>query len=296
MNRGRSDRGRHQRRRARDEAVESHRHPARGAAQDDADQAADLEATDLRQHVDAVVGVGPIQREGAPHGVDLAPPAVVIHAGAASGNSLGVRAGDRRGDRARRRRVADAHLTGRDQIGARIDRARDQPRTALDRGLRLRVRHGGTARHVRGAGGERTANQLLIALRRAADRVGHTKVRDDHARRAVARKDIDRGAAADEVLDHLRGHRLRIGAHALRDDAVIRGEGKDHRLRHARRRPPQREHPHSQLLEPTQAAGRLRQRVEMALGLGGSGRGRRDDRLDQRAQAAHRRTSFTVSG
>jgi len=55
--RGRDRRG-HQRGRAGDEAVQRHRHAARRAAEDDADEAADLEAADLRQHVQTVVAVG----------------------------------------------------------------------------------------------------------------------------------------------------------------------------------------------------------------------------------------------
>src|SRR5439155_1758076 len=74
---------------------------------------------------------------------------------------------------------------------------------------------------------------------RARDRVGHAEVGDDDARPRLAREDVHRGSAPQEVFDHLRGHDLRIGADALGDHAVVGCEGEDHRSLDARRPVPQ---------------------------------------------------------
>ena len=49
------------------------------------------------------------------------------------------------------------------------------------------------------------------------------------SRARLAGEHIDRGAAAQEVLDHLRRHDLRVRAHPFGDDAVIGGQREDHR-------------------------------------------------------------------
>ncbi len=62
-----------------------------------------------------------------------------------------------------------------------------------------------------------------------ASGAGHSDVRDDDLGARPAGEHIDRGAAAQEVLDHLRRHDLRVGAHPFGDDAVIAGQREDHR-------------------------------------------------------------------
>ena len=73
-------------------------------------------------------------------------------------------------------------------------------------------RHRGPAGHVRGAG-----RDLAVAqIRMPGQRRRHAEVRHHDARARVAREHVDRRAAAQEVLDHLRGDDLGIGAHPLR--------------------------------------------------------------------------------
>ena len=71
---------------------------------------------------------------------------------------------------------------------------------------------------------------------------------------------IDGSAAGDEVRDHLRRHRRRIGGDAARRDAVVAGEHHDARALQPRRMPalPGGE-PDRQLLEPAERARRLGQ-------------------------------------
>ena len=94
-------------------------------------------------------------------------------------------------------------------------------------------------------------------------RRGDAEIRHDDPGADVAREDVDRGAAPREVLDHLRGDRLGVGAHALRRDAVVGGEGEDHGRLDARQRVA-RDHddPHGQLLQAAEAPARLREAVE----------------------------------
>src|SRR5438094_3069830 len=122
-----------QRRRPGDEPGEPDRDAPRRAREDHAREAADLVAADLRQHVEPVAGVRPVDVERAAHHGDLARERRVIHTGAAPGHLLGGRAGHRGGDRAGRRRVADPHLAGPDQVRARVQRLVGEPRAGLDR-------------------------------------------------------------------------------------------------------------------------------------------------------------------
>jgi hypothetical protein len=102
-------------------------------------------------------------------------------------------------------------------------------------------------------------------------RCGHAEVGHHDAGADLPGEDVDRGATVQEVLDHLRGHGLRVGAHPLGDDAVIGREGEDHWLRHARRPAGERDQAHGQLLQPSETTGRLGQGVEVTLGLGRRG-------------------------
>ena len=105
---------------------------------------------------------------------------------------------------------------------------------------------------------------------------------------ACAGQHVDRRAAAQEVLDHLRGHRLRIGAHALGDDAVVGGQREDHGRGHARGPAGEGDQPDGQLFEAAQAAGRLGQRVQVTPGLGGGGLVGAADRLTELRESVHR--------
>ena len=90
---------------------------------------------------------------------------------------------------------------------------------------------------------------------------------DDLAHAEHARHDAHRGAAGQEVAHHLRGDRLRITGHPLRDHAVIAGRD-DHR-----RAPDDgpfgaedAREPDRHLLDPAQAARRLGQGQVPGLG------------------------------
>ena len=270
---------------ARDKAVEDHGDAAGGAGEDHADEPGDLKAADLGEDVQTITRVGDVHGERAADDVHLTGERRVVHAGAAARDALGAGARDRRGDRARRGGVADPHLAGREEIGARVERLLREPRAGLERLQRLCARHRRAPREIGGAGCDRAG----VEPGRARDRVRHAEVRDDHARLGLTREDVHRGAATQEGFDHLHGHDLRVRAHALGDDAVVGGEGEDVGPLDARRPAGERGEARGDLLEPPQASGRLRQAVEVALRLGESPGRRGRDRATEPGE--HRRTS-----
>src|SRR5438309_2136195 len=107
---------------ARDKAVEDHGDAAGGAGEEHADEPGDLKAADLGEDVQTITRVGDVHGERAADDVHLTGERRVVHAGAAARDALGAGARDRRGDRARRGGVADPHLAGREEIGARVER------------------------------------------------------------------------------------------------------------------------------------------------------------------------------
>src|SRR5260370_19426772 len=135
-----------------------------------------------------------------------------------------------------------------------------------------------------------------LSRSQTADGVGDTEVGDDDAGAAVAREHVDGGAAAQEILHHLGGHRRRIRAHAFGRHTVVGREREDHGLRHVRRRAGQRGEPRGQLLETAKAARRLRHRVESASGVARGLGCRGGDGITERGDGDHVRTSFTLSG
>src|SRR5207244_4530673 len=106
-------------------------------------------------------------------------------------------------------------------------------------------------------------------------------------RAGLAREHVDRGAAGEEVLDHLRGDRLRIGADALGNDPVVAREDEDDWALDPRRAAAQRGETHGEVLEPAEAARRLRQRVEMATRGDRGALVRRHDRVKELAERRH---------
>ena len=126
----------------------------------------------------------------------------------------------------------------------------DAPRRGVIAGPRVMLRVPGADRHV---GRPRRDRPSGAATPRSATT---TRAPD------LAREHVDRGAAAQEVLDHLRGHRLRIGAHALGRDPVVGGEREDHRVSIRGGLSGDHDQPHRELLEPPEAPRRLREAVE----------------------------------
>ena len=135
--RRRRERGRDERGAGGDEAVHGHRHPARRAREDHADEAGDLESTEGGEHCETIRGVRVIDRQRETDHADFPAPRGVVDAGAAPGDALDVGAGQCGRDRAGGRRVADAHLADRKEIRARLGGFFGERDPGLDRGDRL---------------------------------------------------------------------------------------------------------------------------------------------------------------
>ena len=157
--------------------------------------------------------------------LDLGGQPIIVQTGAASGHHGGRRPGHSGGDGAGGGGVADAHLSETEKIGAGGDFLLGHFESALDCRLRLLARHGGPDRHVLGA----TADLLQHKPLERAQFIGNAHVHHDHAGANVPRQDVDGSTAAQEVADHLRRDRLRVGADTLRHHAMIGGHHQDGR-------------------------------------------------------------------
>ena len=272
-----------QRRRAGDESVERDRHGPRGRRQDDANEPGDLEAADLREHVDRIAGIRPIHVEGAADRVDLSRERRIIDAGSPSRHLLHGRTGQGGCDRARRGRVADPHLAGADQIGAAVERVERELCALFDRGDRVRARHRRAARHVVRSGGDARLNETCARRAGCHD----TEVGHDESRSGLARQHVDRSAAPQEVLDHLGRDRLRIRADSFGDDAVVPREREDHGRIDRRGAAAEHREPHRKVLQPAETSRRLRQRVNVSPRLGRNVAGRRANRAKEPGEIRH---------
>ena len=233
--RGRLEPDRDQRRRARDEAVQDHREAVRGAGQDDADETGDLEAADLGERVERVARDPARSRSRArriastlrrrPAASTPVPGPVTLSAVAPVSAATSALA-------AVVLPIPISPVPTRSAPAARS--ASTSPMPASIACTRLRARHRGPARHVRRARRDPEVAQSGMPGQRGR----HAQVRHHHARARVAREHVDRGSAPEEILDHLRGDDLRIGAHALGDHAVIAREREDDRIAERRRAGP----------------------------------------------------------
>ena len=122
-------------------------------------------------------------------------------AGARSGPVGGGAAEQRVAEGGRRCRVGDAHLAERQHVDARLDRHH----AVGHRARAFLLAH----RRVLGEIAGRVVERHLVDSQVGVDRLAQL---------------VHRGAAGDEILHHLRGHRGRIGRDAARRDAVIAGE------------------------------------------------------------------------
>lgn len=241
-------------RRRRDEAVDENRHARVRRFDERARDHRDLEAAERGEHVERLARVR-VPLERAPEHRALVREARVVEARAAADARV-----DRHVEQAAhhargRRGVRDPHLAEADHVGAER-RVMPHARGARgERGERFVPRHRALLREVARAARDRGVDEL----RRSRQRRRDARIDDLEREARDAGERVDRRAARDEVRDHLRGHRLRIRAHAFGGDPVIAGEHDHRRARDARRA---RALDHAELqrerFETAEAAGRLR--------------------------------------
>jgi hypothetical protein len=160
-----------------------------------------------------------------------------LDAGAGPGPVRRIAALQGKADRRRRRGVGDPHLAQRQQLDAVLD-----------------------SHHTVGNG----ARAVVLAHRRASGEVFGRLIErhlvDPQIGIGHGRQLVDRTAAGDEVLHHLRRHIGRIGRDSARRDAMIAGKNADPRAVGARRVTalPQA-HPAGDFLQPAERSGGLGQ-------------------------------------
>ena len=271
-----------------------------GAGQDHADEPRDLQAADGGQDPEGVTGVRAVHGERLPDRLDLPYPHVFGHSRPAPRGHGRIGAGERRRERARGGRVADAHLTRPDAVR----------RFSVHEGRARRDRPDGLVASHRGALGDAAGprrhgtvdDRRVIGQGRSNAEIRHHDPGAD-----VPGKHVHPGAAPREVLDHLRGDCLGVGAHPLGGNAVVAGEREDHRGVDPRHRIARdHDNPDRQLLQPTQTPSRLRQAVEPSPSRHSQALVGRRDRGDKPFERRHSRRpppakpresgAFTVSG
>ena len=135
------------------------------------------------------------------------------------------------------------------------------------------------------------AGPIGLELGQAFRRLG-SEVIVIEAGEPLPREDRDGSAARGEVREHLRGDLRRVRADARSGHAVIGGRDDDRRReRPVGDVPEDRGDPARQLLEPPEAAERLRLRIERGRGGGRRPRISADDARDRLVEEAHTRRS-----
>ena len=206
-----------------DESVDDYRHAVGSGAEDDAGQAADLEAADL--------GRARRGRHACPAGwcgwprrmtSRLCLQGLGADAGAAADAVQQVGSGENREDGAAGGGVGDAHVAGAEQVGAVGDLGLGDFDAGFDAGDGLLAGHGRSFDHVGGAGAD-----LFVDHARDVNDGRDAHVDDAHLGARMPRQHVDAGAAGREVGDHLRRDFLRESADALGGDTVVAGHDDD---------------------------------------------------------------------
>src|SRR5205085_44866 len=130
---------------------------------------------------------------------ELAREAGVVDARTTPGDIVRGGAGEGGDERARRRRVADAHLADADEADTVARELRGELDADVDRGERLVARHRRSVREAGRAGGDATAPDLRQLRQLARD----AHVDDDDLRARLTTEHAHRGATGGEVEHHL---------------------------------------------------------------------------------------------
>ncbi|MCY1414452.1 hypothetical protein D9M71_299050 [compost metagenome] len=245
------EQGRH----AADEAIDQHADTLLRAGQISAGQRGDFQTAQAPQAVQRFANLS-MQGQGGFDGADLARHSGAVQAGAGTDQFVRLPIQQHAGQGAGRGSVADAHLAADEQLAASGSGTFGHHAADLQRRQALF----GTHRRRPGEVG-RTRRQLVLPdARQFRRRLDRAEVVHFQGRPQLARQHADRRASGGEVADHLPGHRLWIGRHALGDHAVIAGEDADpHPLQLRADAPLLGRQTHRQFLQLAEGAGRFGQ-------------------------------------
>ena len=194
---GRTNAVRNQCSRARDESVKHDDPTCLRSAQDDADQHTNLKSPDFGEYVEAVGSVRSVGRQRPFDHCDFALELFVVAAGSASRHVSRRHPSDRRGDGRSRGRIADAHVSGSDQVRSGLSRFKGERHASPNASLRLLARHGGTTRHVLRASTDRNNPQpRMVRQRRCDPGINDCQIDACHARHHIDRRAVLRGSSS----------------------------------------------------------------------------------------------------
>ena len=203
---------------AADEAVHEGGHIFQRTAKEHTAQPGNIKASQLCQHVQRVGGVGVVDSDTALNGVDLAAQSRVRQPRAAPGHLGSGAVKQHGGHGARRRCIADAHFSGRQQLNA-LRLLRTDKRNARRDGLHgLGAGHGRTLCKVPRAGGDAAVHHAGHGCARDAHVDGHDGATGSGGHPA------DTGAPRGKVHRHGAGDAGVGLADALCHDAVVSAE------------------------------------------------------------------------
>jgi UDP-glucose:(heptosyl)LPS alpha-1,3-glucosyltransferase len=208
------------------EAIEQHRYAARCALNVVARHCRDFQATDLCEPVDAIGRLARLcANKRALYHLDLAGTTRIVEPGTMTNDIVGRCMGQRTHQTRRGSGVADAHVTGNQQVSARFCVGGRVRCSDTDCAFRFGARHGRASSEIRGT---RTHPRVGHAIQRN-ERICNANVDNREARAQSTSKHVDRRAATREIGHHLRGDFRWIGRHAASGDAMVCGEYGDRR-------------------------------------------------------------------
>ena len=200
------------------EAVQHHEAAMRRRAEDDAGDAADLKAADLREDIDAVRRVGAVDFQSLPHDFNLYFQPFVGNVRASSGGLLRRKPADRCDDAGRRGRIGDAHFSGQETAAAVFHAFFHQFYARFEGANRFLAGHCRALRAVFRAESDFSLNQP----RNPFGVRGDAEIGDQQLRAGKIGQRVCGGAARDEVIrGHLHRRRGRVGADVHFRHAVV---------------------------------------------------------------------------
>ncbi len=263
-----------------DEAIHQGRHALCRAFQIEAGHGGDFQPAQFGQYLCAAQRLSLQALQRLCHHAALVGQSGVVDAGATTDHQLNLKIGQAADQGRRRGGIANAHVTGDQQIGPLFDGAARGGAADFQRGSTLFCSHGGFHCQVGGAGG-----YLGVHDGQFRQLTQHAHIHHFQPGGNGTGQYADGGTAGGEVLHHFAGHDGWVGRYAFGSHAVVAGKhgnGRRQRGRNGLPLPGGKAAGHR--LQHAQAAGRLGQRVLALQGslirsVGGQGDGLGHDAL-----------------
>src|SRR5207249_8729066 len=205
-----------------DKTIQDHRNSQHRGAENDADHRANLQTAHLGDNIERVLRVGSIYVETLFDRRDFSSPRCVVDSRTSPNYVAWQGAGQGAQHRRRAAGVADPHISGTEKKEIFGSYFLYQANSRLDRLHGLLPPHGGPASEIICP----AANFAVAQTSRRRKFIVDADVHYFDVHTAMACQDIDGGAAAEEVVGHLRRHFFGICAHTLIGNPMIGGKDK----------------------------------------------------------------------